>query len=292
MDDIMRKKIKQIIALICLICLSASLCLFTVSAEEDYVAFPVYLDGLLTSRGYEIEGEDYISLKTLDRVLTERASVTRDDAAKAYTVSVPGVEMIAVDNMRFMTANGRYLYLPNGVVKIKDNYYLPADIISRVLNIEISYGNGGRKQLFLDTDSMQPLMDGDTYYSTAFSQEDAYWLSKIIFAEASNHSMKGHIGVGNVVQNRVLSDKYPNTIKDVVFDTDNGYQFQPVMTGDIYDDPDQMSVIAAYLCLEGYNVVEDSLFFVEPLSVDDTWFKNALRFVVKIDTHDFYALKN
>jgi N-acetylmuramoyl-L-alanine amidase len=46
---------------------------------------------------------------------------------------------------------------------------------------------------------------GDTWYD----EEDLYWLSRIISAEARGESLEGQIAVGNVVLNRMKSDRWP-----------------------------------------------------------------------------------
>ena len=62
--------------------------------------------------------------------------------------------------------------------------------------------------------------------------------------------MEGKIAVGNVVLNRVNDPRFPNTVYGVVFQRN---QFTPAMTGTINRTPNESSVIAAKLCLEGAN---------------------------------------
>ena len=68
-----------------------------------------------------------------------------------------------------------------------------------------------------------------------------------------------------------------------------GVQFSPVETGGIYAEPNELSVIAAKLCLEGYNVAGDSLYFVNPATGSTSWFRETRTFVVTLGDHDFYA---
>ena len=84
-----------------------------------------------------------------------------------------------------------------------------------------------------------------------YSEEDLYWLARIISAESRGEPLEGQIAVGNVVLNRVDSDNYPDTIKEVIFDRNHGVQFEPVENGTVYDDPTPTSVLAAKLALEG-----------------------------------------
>ena len=60
------------------------------------------------------------------------------------------------------------------------------------------------------------------------SDEDYQILLRIVQAEAGGCDAKGKILVANVVINRVLSQKFPGTVKAVVYQPS---QFQPVSTG-------------------------------------------------------------
>lgn len=56
-------------------------------------------------------------------------------------------------------------------------------------------------------------------------------LCKLVYAEARGESEYGQRLVVDVVLNRVDSDKFPNTIEEVIYEED---QFTPVSTGVIY----------------------------------------------------------
>lgn len=55
-------------------------------------------------------------------------------------------------------------------------------------------------------------------------------LSALIYCEAQGESYNGKLAVGIVVMNRVRSNKYPNTLKDVIYQK---YQFSPVRSGSL-----------------------------------------------------------
>jgi N-acetylmuramoyl-L-alanine amidase len=122
-----------------------------------------------------------------------------------------------------------------------------------------------------------------------YNEEDVYWLSRIINAESLNQPLEGKIAVGNVVLNRVADETCPDTIYDVIFDRKYGVQFSVITNGTIYMDPSEESIIAAKICLEGYSVVGDSIYFVNPDIGVSSWFVNTRTFVKSIGNHDFYA---
>ena len=62
-----------------------------------------------------------------------------------------------------------------------------------------------------------------------YSEDDLYWLSRIIEAESKGEPMEGKIAVGNVIINRRESPDFPDSIYEVIFEKTSGkYQFTPV----------------------------------------------------------------
>ena len=93
---------------------------------------------------------------------------------------------------------------------------------------------------------------------------------------------------GNVILNRVRSSYFPNTIYSVIFDKKNGTQFSPVSNGTIYNAPNQQSIIAAKICLEGYSVNTGVLYFVNASVVPNSWVVKNRQLFAKIGNHSFY----
>lgn len=92
--------------------------------------------------------------------------------------------------------------------------------------------------------------------------KDLKLLAKIINAEAGNQPYKGKVAVGNVIMNRVDHPKFPDTIKDVVYQKG---QFSPVSNGSIHKEPNKESIQAAKEVLNGHRVVDDNvLYFYNP----------------------------
>lgn len=119
--------------------------------------------------------------------------------------------------------------------------------------------------------------------------EDLYWLSRIIHSEAQGESYQGKVAVGNVVLNRVSSSQFPNSIKGVVFDKQNGYtQFSPVIDGTIYNTPNNDSVRAAKEVLAGARPVGGALYFLNPQKSTNFWITSNRKYMTTIGKHDFY----
>lgn len=125
--------------------------------------------------------------------------------------------------------------------------------------------------------------------SRGYREEDLYWLSRIIHAEAQGESYEGKVAVGNVVLNRVESSLFPNTIKEVVFDKQHGYtQFSPVLDGNIYNTPNSDSINAAKDALSGKRPVGEALYFLNMSKSTNFWIVQNRKYFMTIGDHDFY----
>ena len=72
------------------------------------------------------------------------------------------------------------------------------------------------------------------------------------------------------------------------YDVEHTVQFTPVTTGSMRSVPPDIYFIAAYLVLEGYNPVGDSVYFVNPANNGNYWFRENLTYVATIGGHEFY----
>lgn len=88
-------------------------------------------------------------------------------------------------------------------------------------------------------------------------------LAALIFCEAGNQPYEGQVAVGAVVMNRVRSGSYPDTIRDVIYQSG---QFGPAMTGWLDSvlskgSYTESAMQAAADALAGSNPVGDCLYF-------------------------------
>ena len=94
----------------------------------------------------------------------------------------------------------------------------------------------------------------ETEAERPYTDEDLYVLSHIISAEAGNCQEEMMLYVGSVVLNRVADDRFPDTIKEVVFQTDP-LQYGPTKDGSYYEEPTPEAVEAAEKLLEDGSVL-------------------------------------
>ncbi len=122
----------------------------------------------------------------------------------------------------------------------------------------------------------------------SYTDNDLYWLSRLIEAEAQGEGYIGKVAVGNCVVNRVLSKEYPNTVTGVIFDKKYGVQYQPVANGRIYNTPSISSTQAAISALNGAKPVGNSMFFYNPQKSTSNWIKNNRQYFATIGNHAFH----
>lgn len=87
-----------------------------------------------------------------------------------------------------------------------------------------------------------------------YSEDDLYWLSRVISAEVGNSTYESKAMCGQVVVNRVNSPSFKaETIEEVIFSPG---QYETVSNGRIYNDPDDESIEVARKILEGTIEIE------------------------------------
>ena len=126
------------------------------------------------------------------------------------------------------------------------------------------------------------------------SEEDYDALLRLVEAEASGEDIKGKLLVANVVLNRVKSGVFPDTIKEVIYQRQNGRaQFSPVATGKIDRvavSEETVEAVERALC--GEDESAGALYFVAPAYADagnHQWFRDNLTLLFSYEGHEFYA---
>ena len=230
-----------------------------------------------------MNGVPYVAVRSFIEETTNM-TVTYRSAAKTLNVRGSGFEMDVIDGSNVIYANGRTLFSMTPSVVMTNGYmYAPLSNISKALGLSYSYNSLASSVSI--SGSIKPLTHGNTYYAS----DAVYWLSRIISAESRGESLLGQIAVGSVVMNRVKAPSYPNTIWGVIFDKKYGVQFSPIIDGSIYQAPAASAVVAAKICLEGFNVNKNALFFLYPRASTSSWIPNNRPYLFSIGKHDFYA---
>lgn len=209
-----------------------------------------------------------------------RVSEVVDAEGNTATVVEETLSLTVKAGASYIVANGRYLYAKGSLILLNNSVAAPVRLLAQVFNLDVGYDGATRTVLLNHREGDAYLTPGDSYYDA----DTLYWLSRIIHAESGNQILDGKIAVGNVVMNRVESPKFPNNIYDVLYQKN---QFGPASSGSLKRTPNEESVIAAKLVLDGAEVVPTALFFNRAgLSC---YASRNRTYVTTIGEHAFYA---
>ncbi|MBR4056570.1 MAG: cell wall hydrolase [Oscillospiraceae bacterium] len=293
------------------------------AGEEEAGGIPVYVDGILLDGSVTLSETVYVSARSFCSAIVRDAQMAWEARESRLTVYVPsGVELVQL-SMRlgdaYLSFNDRCFYVPGGIQAGEaGDLLVPVDCLAAAFGLRaewtLSEAEAEAESVEAEADETEtaeaetetaeaetePAPEASVCVSSAeacvpvsaesvYNAEDLHWLTQIIHAESGNQPIEGMIGVGNVVLNRVADPTCPDTVYDVIFDCRYGVQFSPTETGSIYDEPNEMSIVAAKLCLEGYNTVGNSLFFVNPMIGISDWFSQTRTYITTIGEHAFFA---
>lgn len=235
----------------------------------------------LTEQVALYQSTTYAPLRAVSTALAPNAKVSWENGIAR--IQTPSLTLTARPGDSFFEANGRMLYAPDGVKLINGTTLVPVRALAKAFGASVTWDNGTQRAVV--TRGSGTIDSGDSFYNG----DDLYWLSRIIQAESGGESLAGKIAVGNVIQNRVASDQFPNSIYEVIFDSKFGVQFTPTANGMIYKEPSAESILAAKLCLDGASVAGNSLYFLNPEKAASFWIMENRPYICTIGNHKFYA---
>lgn len=222
-------------------------------------------------------GTTYVSLRTITEALAPNAAVSWENGTAWVRGS--GLTLTARPGDQWLTVNGRALYIPYQVRLENGRTMVPVRVLAAALGGQVDWS--AQVGVTLTPGSGTP-------GAPAYTEDELYWMSRIISAESRGEPLLGKLAVGTVVLNRVASGEFPDTIYDVIFDRKWGIQFEPVANGTIYNEPTAESVLAAKLVLDGARAAGDSLYFLAPELTDNHWTMENQTYVTTIGCHWFY----
>ena len=248
--------------------------LLTGQVHAQAVEMEVVVNGE-TLTGEAEDGATYVPLAPLMEALGNWAT-TWDREAQAAAVETDLCTLTIPLRSREVLVGDAAYELNGPVIGRNGRTYVPLRALADLLGAEVAYVDARTPV----TVTSRPPVD--------YTEEDLYWLSRIISAESQGECLLGQLAVGSVVMNRVASEAYPDNIKDVVFDTRDAVQFTPTANGAVYWEPTELSVLAARLVLNGASVVEDCKFFFCPALSDGTWIRENCEYHTTIGCHMFF----
>ena len=253
--------------LLCGLLAAAALCLPVQAARPANLQ----VDGeLLDAPAYVEEGVTYAPLRELLEALGDWNVWWDGSAARAVSEDA---SLSADPDGGVLTVNGRRY--PCVVDVVEGRTYVPLRLTAEALGGSVRW---------------DPWLDGAAVTSPGAEHDamDYYWLARIIHAESGGEALEGQIAVGNVVLNRVSSEDFPDSVPGVIFDDENGVQFEPVSNGSVTKEPTELSREAARRALAGENTAGDALYFFAPALSQGTWIDSSRAYRQTIGCHRFY----
>ena len=197
-----------------------------------------------------------------------------------------GNEIVLPIGKNYAYINGAVVKISSGTKLIDGRTFVPVRFVSENLGATVNWDGN---YFIVSINRGSTVVPAILIKNRGYSDDDIYWMSRIIEAESSGEPIEGKIGVGNVILNRVLSNEYPNTVHDVIFDSNFGIQFEPVSNGAIYNAPSHDSIVAAKYTLEGKNIVGNCMYFLNPVIATGWWIVNNRAYYSTIGNHNFYV---
>lgn len=245
-----------------------------------YNSVSVRIDGTYAGIDtYYEQGCTYVPLRAFYNKISD-ASISWNGATKSAHVEIGNSHAVFTEGKNYMNLNGKRLYNAGSNKIINGTMYVPIRLGAEHLGYNVCWNASS---------SLADLTSG-SYKPSTYTNDEIYWLSRIIYAEAGGESYEGMLAVGNVILNRVAHKDYPNTIYGVIFDKKYGVQFSPVSNGTIYNTPSADAINAAKDCLNGTTVVSsDCIYFLNPDKSTSFWIVENCEYLKTIGCHDFYA---
>ncbi len=125
-------------------------------------------------------------------------------------------------------------------------------------------------------------------------QADLEVLLRIVEAEAGCEDEDGKLLVANVILNRLNSDRFPDTVTEIVFQRENGVsQFSPTVDGSYNKvQISEETVNAVGRALAGEDISQGALYFAARKYADSEsmrWFDEKLTLLFRHGGHEFFS---
>lgn len=189
-----------------------------------------------------------------------------------------GVPVVYYDDGRYVMDAAPFL--------AEDRTYLPIRYVADLLQAKAVWDGEQQVALLTRIEQEEPYVPAIfAHEAEPYTDEDLLLLAKITQVEAGYEGYEGQLAVANVILNRVKDERFPGTIRDVIY---AGKQFPPAHNGLLdKSEPNESVMRAVKDALNGKNNVDDAVYFHNPRKSGGK-FWNSLEVVANIGGHRFY----
>ena len=254
---------------------------FTYAADSASGEFRVYVRGVRVDCTAADDGTLCVPLYDFCAEMTDGEAAVSCDGG-VFTVVCNEISVTAAAGEQYVVSNGRCFWCGAENESRGGGLYVSVDALARAFGAEAKHDDARGRVTVGDGGEV---MSGDEYYD----KTELFWLSHIIAAESRGEPLYGKIAVGTVVYDRVMSEKYPNTVYGVIFDMRHGVQFAPAYTGSVFRTPNEESIIAAKLCMDGARIPGEPFYFCTTEIMSTSWAGKNRTYIATIGNHAFFA---
>ncbi|WP_169864940.1 cell wall hydrolase [Sutcliffiella halmapala] len=143
-------------------------------------------------------------------------------------------------------------------------------------NIGKTYGVSAKEVQEINNKGNHLIFPGESLQlPKTVSEEEKEVLAQLVHAESKGEPYAGKVAVATVVLNRVDSEHFPDSIKEVIYETTPGgvYQFSPVQNGEINKEADEEAMKAVEEAIAFHGEGKNSLYFFNPDKTNDQWIR-------------------
>jgi len=262
--------IKKILFLILIFVMLFSINVFAVETYGGYnIPVDIEINGSFikcVQKPIMIEGTTYLPLRAFSDAVG--GIIEWNGEERAATMSKDGHTFVFYIEKNECTVDGTKRNCAS--VIYQDLTFIPIRAVSDVLGYHVDW----------DEDYLTVKVEAtgievsEQCKDKTYQYEDVLYLGKIVQIESGYQPFDVQLAVAGTVMNRVKSSQFPNTVKEVIFDTRYGVQFPPAHTDKINITPSKNSIIAAKCALNGVNIIGNALYFIDTKSAPTSWVHN------------------
>lgn len=145
----------------------------------------------------------------------------------------------------------------------------------------------------IDDTVLVPAIVQDELTTMEYTQEDVTLMAQMVWHEAAGEGMNAWIAVAEVAKNRVLSDKYPNTLSEVIYQENEAGMKQFSYNEEIQfmEPPESVYAIVESVMQGKLSVLgnDNVLYFRNPGNIEDNSDWGMYPFYMRINNTAFYT---
>lgn len=170
----------------------------------------------------------------------------------------------------------------------------PPEPVKEVEVNEEAEPEGTKEDILVETEEM-PVVESEEAVVSDFpgapismSDDERFWLEKLVEAESAGESYEGKVAVATVIANRVEMNEFPDTVMEVIRAPK---QFSPFMDGSIERrtaSADSIQAVIEVFDEGNRNLPHDTAFFCTTAIAPYSWISKNKPFLKTIGNHSFY----